>query len=120
MGSDKPANGAPNEVAFDYIKTPDYREIHVDGAWGGLTPRGYIQMAIYNERLPIPQQTVFELKDAQLGNEIKEKRRGRQAIIRNVEVDLIMDLQTAESMRDWLNQHIGKLKEKLAELEGKE
>lgn len=115
MVSDKSTNGAPKEVAFDYIKTPDYREIHVDGAWGGLTPRGYIQMAFYNERLPIPQQTTFELKDNQIGGEVKEKRRTRQAIIRNVEVDLIMDLNTAESIRDWLNQHIEKLKERLAE-----
>lgn len=118
MVSDKPNNGAPNEVVFDYIKTPDYREIHADGAWGGLTPRGYIQMAIYNERLPIPQQTTFELKDNQVGNEVKEKRRTRQAIIRNVEVDLIMDLNTAESMRDWLDQHIQRLKERIMEAEG--
>lgn len=118
MVSDQPANGAPDEIAFDYIKTPDYREVHVDGAWGGLTPRGYIQMAIYNERLPIPQQTTFALKDNQLGDEVKEKRRTRQAIIRNVEVDLIMDLNTAESMRDWLDQHIQRLKERIMEAEG--
>ncbi len=74
-------------------------------------------MACYSERLPIPQQTTFGLKDGQVGDEIEEKRRTRKAIIRNVEVDLIMNLETAEIIKEWLGRHIDNLKERLAEIE---
>ena len=110
-------NGKQKEISFDFIKTPQFREIHVDGAWGGVTPKGLIQMAIYNERLPVPQQTTFVLLEDGLGDELTEVRRGRKAIIRNVEADLLMDMQTAESMRDWLDQNIAQLKERLQQIE---
>ena len=37
----------------------DFREIHVDGAYGGLTPRGLINLNFYAERAPIPKSSEF-------------------------------------------------------------
>ena len=51
----------PNEVAFDYIKTSDFRIIWADGAIGGPTARGYVHVALYAERPAIPRRQVLSL-----------------------------------------------------------
>lgn len=108
----KDAPALKEDVKFDYLKSNFHREIIADGAFGGLTPRGYIQMSIFCERNPIPKQTVHKIKkDGTLSNEIREERIAREAIIRSIETTLIMDLDTATVIRNWLDNHIKKAKE---------
>ena len=47
------------EVTFHFIKSQTYATYHVDGAYGGLTPRGLVSVALYNERFPIPKTQTF-------------------------------------------------------------
>jgi hypothetical protein len=93
---------------YDYIKSNYFRVIHVDGIFGGNSPRvGKIQMAIWNERWPIPRQAVYKIEqDGKIGAEIPEERLARNAIVREVEAQLLMDIGTAKAMRDWLGNKI--------------
>ena len=99
-----PAEGlTEHELAFEFIKGNQFRVIHVDGAVGGMTPQGLIHMAVYSERLPIPQRVVHRIADeAHLGEEIREKRVVRQAIIRELEASLMMDMRQAYALCRWL------------------
>lgn len=98
---------APPSVRFHYLKSSQFRVVHVDGAHGGLTPRGQIQMALFNERQPIPQQTLERLTpDGRLGDEIKDKRIQKEGLIREVEVEAIMTLESAKSLVTWLQERI--------------
>ncbi len=99
----KPGRELPSEIKLDYIKAPTFRDIFVDGVFGGVTPRGYIQMAVYNERFSIPQTAVLELNpDGTAGEEILEKRVSRSDVVRDVEANLIMDAELARSVAAWL------------------
>jgi len=103
------------EASFDFIKGAQYRPIHVDGAFGGLGPTSrYIHMAVYSERRAIPTQITHVVKDGTLGEELKDRRQERKAFIREVEADLIIDLPTAISIRNWLDQRITELATHLA------
>lgn len=96
-----------DKVTFNYIKSNFFRVIHVDGVHGSPTPKGQLQMAIFNERLPIPQQVSHSInKDKQLGGEIFDERVGRTGIIREVEVELLMSLDTAKAINRWLDEQI--------------
>jgi len=96
-------------IRFDYIKGNYFRAIHVDGAFGGSSPRGDIRMSVWNERWPIPQQMVYRLGDeGGVTDELREKRIGRDAVIREVEVELVMDLEVAKNIRKWLDDKIKK------------
>lgn len=107
-------------LTFHYIKSNAFRVIHADGAWGGITPRLKIQMALYSERTPIPQQTIHQLTDAHtLGDELKEERISREGIIREVEAEVIMDIETAESLASFLNEKIVEAKGILGEAKGR-
>lgn len=98
----------PAEVAFDFIKSNFFRVISVDGAFGGLSPQGRsIHMALFSERRPLPQKTVHQLGEGgTLGDELLDRRESRSAFVREIEVDVVMDLPTALAVRKWLTRKI--------------
>lgn len=105
-----------SEVAFDYIKSGDFRTVWVDGAIGGITPSGLIHFAVYSERQALPQRQVFSLADdgeigQKLGAEIADKRVSREGIVREMPVDLMLSAAVAESLAQWLMQQVETLKE---------
>lgn len=107
---EKPKAQAKTEIAYDFIKSNFFRVVKVDGAFGGIGPSGSLHMSVYNERQPIPQKVVHQLIDGKtLGPEIAGKRESRQAMIREVEVDLVFDLPQAIAIREWLDTRIAQL-----------
>lgn len=105
----KKGNGdADNRVAFDYIKNNNFRIIQADGAIGGLTPSGKIHFALYSERPPIPRRLVHKINDdGSLGPIIREETVSRDAVIREMEVDVFLDVAVARSLHQWLSDKIG-------------
>jgi hypothetical protein len=105
---DVSSQNMPSHVTFNYIKSSLFRVIHVDGAIGGITPRGLIHCSIYSERAAIPRITRQPLNaDGTLGDqEIVESREG---VAREMEVDLIFDERTAKELYDWLGGRLEKL-----------
>lgn len=100
----------PSELKFNYLKSPSYRTAHIDGVFGGPTPQGKIAVTLFSERLPIPTETVHSFDGKAIGEEIKEKRQSRQAIIREIEVTCVLDAGTAITVADWLKQKVEELK----------
>ena len=100
------------ELEFYFEKGFFFRVVHVDGAFGGVAPAGgQIHMSVYNERHPIPQKAVHEVNHGMLGKEITEKRVTRPGIYREVEADLVFNLQTAIAIRSWLDDRIKELQQ---------
>jgi hypothetical protein len=106
---DTPHNvpAVPETISFSYIKSRAFRVIHVDGAIGGPGPRGSLYVSVFSERLPIPQEQTYRLTDgSQLGDEIVDERKTRKGIVREVEAALVIDLQTAKNLLQWLAKNI--------------
>ena len=106
VGSNK--GGLPREVTIDYLKGNFFQVVYADGVWGGLAPRsGNIQMNFWSERSAIPQRLVHRVTgDQKFGPEIEEKRVLRSDLVREVGVGVVMSVDTAVSLRDWLTQRI--------------
>src|SRR5205807_2031151 len=102
----------------DFIKSNFFRVIKADGAFGGLTGNGSLHMALYSERSSIPTKLVHRVVDGQLGPEIREKRKGRKAIVREVEVDVTMDIAQAVLLRNWLDEKIAQFQQVVGPLPG--
>lgn len=107
----KKGNGAtikrsnPEELTFHYLKGPDFRTIHVDGAIGGLTPNGFLHIAFYAERAAIPQSTTLKVNpDGSLGDELA--REGKDGVVRQMETDIIVNENTARNIKVWLDQKL--------------
>ena len=98
------------EIEFHYLKSPSFRMIHVDGAYGGVTPRGLIVAHLFSERPPIPQQLIHSVTpDGKLGSETRKV--GKEGVIREVEAGIILDVREATSLVKWLQQKIDLIKQ---------
>lgn len=113
MGKETPKN-----IDFHYIKSNSFRVVHCDGVWGGATPRGYIAMSVFSERAPIPTVVTQEVKDNRL-IEPPVIKDGKKGIVREVDAEVIMDLEMAKSLVAWLQQHISTLEKSRIAQDGK-
>ena len=106
-GKTKKEVTVPTEIDFHWIKNASYRTVHVDGAFGGLSPKGdYINMSLFTERWPIPRQTTHAVIGGQIDSKNIKERIGVEGIVREVEINLVFDSRTAQSMVDWLKLKI--------------
>ena len=77
-------------------------------SWGYAACRD-IHFALYSERAAIPRQTVHELKpDGKLGKQLTDQTVSRGSIVREMEVDIFLTVETARSLAEWLDVEIGK------------
>lgn len=99
---------ADGTIDFHNIKSNSFRNIHVDGAFGGVSPRGqHINMTIFSERWPVPTQMTHRIdEDGSLGEELAEKRATRRGIVRELEANLVFDVETAKRLVQWLAEKI--------------
>ena len=101
------------EIKFDYLKSNLFRTVHSDGVIGGITPPGNVHMSFFCERLAIPRRIIFKAdinkrsSIMKLGQEIG--RETRDSIVREMEVDVIMDLAAARNLHNWLEDRIKEL-----------
>ena len=120
----KPGSGTAQtrqEIEFHQIKSEHFRVIHVDGASGGVTPKGYIQMALYNERIAIPRKMVHNLsEDGSLGTELTDKREGRKGFVREIEINALLDIEAARALASWLLDKVKAAEETLKRIAEKE
>ena len=97
-------------TVFHYVKSQNFRTLHVDGAIGGITPRKYIHCALFSEHATILRVVEVEIKD---GNATGEQSimDGRAGYIQELEVDVMLDLDAAKALRNWLSKRIEELEE---------
>lgn len=99
-------------VSFSYIKNNLFRVIHADGVIGAITPGQHIHFALFSERPAIPQRIEQVLNPGgSPGQEVL--RQGRAGYIREMDVDVIVDLKTAKSIHQWLSERIAELESTL-------
>lgn len=88
------------------IKSNLYRNIHVDGAFGGITPQGGIHLALFSERTPIPSEVVLEFDSETGAKEDKRERVQRDGLVREMEVGAILSIDTAKNLGIWLLEKV--------------
>lgn len=90
-----------DQIEFHYMKSPQFRTVHMDGAIGGITPAGNVHFAVYNERTPIPRSVVSELgSDGAVGKSLSIS--GLGGIHRELEIDLVMTPSVAKQLAEFL------------------
>ncbi len=100
-----------NSIVIHNIKNPGFRQIHVDGAHGGITPSGYINLNFYSQRGVIPQGTEFRIdEENRIAEPIKNIESSKSGLIREFEIGLYMDLNVCESLKNFLETKISELK----------
>ena len=98
----------PDAVDFHFVKASHFRVVHVDGVWGGVTPSQNIAMGVFSERLPIPTLVKHQLKEGGVvGDQID--RDTKTGVVREMEVELIMNKATAMMFLEWFKIYVNQL-----------
>lgn len=92
----------PPDVRIHYIKGNQFRVIRVDGALGAPSPCGDIHMALYNERFPIPIQTIHRIGPDGTVDRHPQEAVAREGLVREVEADLVFSPKVARALAKWL------------------
>lgn len=111
MADDKSSDSArPTQIGIHYQRSRHYRTIHADGAQFGVTPRGQIQFTLFNDQKPMPEFVMHEITpEGTLGKPIEQSV--REGAVREVEVNVIMDIEAATSFLDVLQTTLKQIKE---------
>ena len=92
------------KITFDFVRSPFFRVVHSNGAWGGITPHRELSVTFYSERAAYPRQVTHEVIAEGLGPEIS--RDSKSAIHRELEVEVLMSMEKAVSLHTWLGDKI--------------
>jgi len=107
-----------DRLTINLQKSPQYRSIHCDGAYGGVTGRAYISFTFYNERMTLPRTMTREVlkfdKETGAGElgpeEIGETLGG---VMRQLEATIFMDVNAAREFYGWFGEKLLQLEESL-------
>jgi hypothetical protein len=96
-----------DQITFHNKISPNFRELHVDGAYGGITPRGFLNLNFYAERRPIPKSSDFKIiSESKVGDKIRDSDDSKTGILREYEFGIYMDVRTAKQLVKFLTSRI--------------
>jgi hypothetical protein len=107
MGGTKMAQNKP-ELKFKYIFDYGYNPVYVNGAHGGVSPRGELVMNFYLERMALPESITHEINpNGTIGKETAaEPEDLAQSMVRFIESGVVMNYQNARELHLWLGERI--------------
>ena len=95
-----------NVVHIQFERSPSYRVVAADGAWGGPTPRGHILVNFFVDLPVSPLSVTHSLTtDGQLGSEIERSPavpEGAPRVSREFEFGVLLSPDDAEGIARWL------------------
>ena len=97
--------GEDRQVKFRFEFDPGYRLIGANGIWGGVTPRGDLRLDFFVESQGIPDHVTHLItSDNRLGPELNRVQ--QDGIIRRIQVGVLLSLDQADSIADFIKQKI--------------
>jgi hypothetical protein len=109
-----------DRVNFDYIKSNLFRTARADGLVCGVNGFADIVLSFFSERTAIPKRAVHHLVNGRLGDEIPDERVTRDAIVREVEISLSMNLAVAKATVKLLTDQIKNVEDQMKTIQGTE
>ncbi len=102
-----------DQINFKYLYSDDYNPIYVNGAYGGINPKGELVINFYFERHGLPKSQSYELTEkGTLGEEIERKPDDLSiSMVRSVQTGIVLTLQSAKEIYNWLGEEIKKLEQ---------
>lgn len=99
-------------ITFKYKFPEDYNPLYANGAHGGISSKGEIVINFFSERPALPLEEVAELENEKMIEaRITKPDSFHNINIRFVQNGVIMNLDTAKAVHNWLGKHIHQLEE---------
>jgi hypothetical protein len=101
-----------NNIKCKYIFDKKYNPVYVNGAQGGVNVHKEIIVNFYLERGPLPNSETFEVNEQGLITNLVENdpQDLSSSVVRFVDSGVILNLESAINIYEWLGRHIETLK----------
>ena len=96
------------KVKFVFKKSEGYQVHYVNGAFGGITPRGDILYHLFFEHRDLPAEEEMTFEEGEL-KKPQEKDLADIEIIRDLKVGIIMTPEQAENLANWLFSRVSEI-----------
>jgi Zn ribbon nucleic-acid-binding protein len=96
------------ELTFKYVLADDYNPVYVNGAHGGVSPRGELVMNFYLERMALPRSITHEINpNGTIGNEVAaEPEDLKSSMVRFIAAGVVLNCQSAKELHLWLGERV--------------
>ena len=100
-----------SQIIFKYLFAEDYNPVYVNGAHGGVSPRGELVVHFYLERSGIPVAITQEINpNGTIGEVIDEVPADfNQTLYRAVESGIVLNYESARTIHAWLGERVREL-----------
>jgi hypothetical protein len=102
-----------SSFTFKYIFTYDYNPVYVNGAHGGISPRGELIANFYLERQPLPNEMTHAITDSGAIGELKavDPENLNTSLVRYVPCGIVLNYANASNLHQWLGQKISEMEQ---------
>jgi len=97
-------------VKFIYSKSEDYKLHYINGAYGGLTPRGDLICNFFFEYRELPEEEEHIVEGDQLRLKTEGINAGPREVLRDMKTGVIMTPAQAEKLANWLMEKVVEFK----------
>ncbi len=99
------------EITFKYIFNYAYNPVYINGAHGGITPRGELVMNFYMERPPLPDELTHEINpNGTIGDLVTETPDNlKNSLVRFIDNGVILNYESARNIHFWIGERLGEL-----------
>lgn len=94
------------QVRIEYTQSPDFKDIFVTGAHGGVGPAGDIYFVLVTERTRLPEADEILLDEQGHPLEVRHIPSAKGSHVREAMVGVHMSPENAETLARWLLQTV--------------
>ena len=96
------------EIAFKYIFNYAYNPVYVNGAHGGISPRGELVMNFYLERPPLPEEIRHAINPNGTIGEVtaEEPHNLGSSMVRYIDNGVVLNYESARNIHYWIGERL--------------
>ena len=100
-----------SSFSFKYIFTYDYNPVYVNGAHGGISPRGELVANFYLERQPLPNELTHTINSAGAIGDVTDvdPKDLNSSLVRYVPCGIALNYASARNLHKWLGDNISEM-----------
>jgi hypothetical protein len=100
--------GKMPDIKFKYVFSYNYNPTYVNGAQGGVSPRGEVVVNFYLERPAVPNSITHELTpQGGIGRETAVEPEDLQTtLVRFIDTGVVMNYENAKIFHAWLGERL--------------
>lgn len=101
------------ELTFKYIFNYAYNPVYVNGAHGGISPRGELVMNFYLERPPLPEEIKHAINpNGTIGDVTAEEPHDlSSSMVRYIDNGVILNYESARTIHYWIGERLKEMEE---------